>query len=73
MLDVAKGNFVVVGLNLPTRKCYWNGVELTEVLSSVSHVDEDTNHIKLTVQNTTNFDAVYAQMTAAGIKIKKGN
>ncbi len=70
-IQTTKGNFVVAGLNLASRKYFWNGLELTEVLAMNAHVDEDTNLVKLTVSNTTNFDAAYASMVAAGIKVKK--
>lgn len=71
MLQAASGNFVVVGVSAP--KYFWKGQELTEVVRALLHADEDGTSIKLWVQNTTNFDAPYAEMESAGIDIKKIN
>ncbi len=72
MLTSVKGSFVITGLHTPTPTYLWRGVELAEVRRIVAHVDEDTVHVKLHVDNTTNYDAQYAEMIAAGMKIKKG-
>lgn len=72
MLTSTKGSFLVTGIHTDTPKYFWKGVELTDVRRMVAHVDEDTHHVKLHVNNTTTFDTQYAEMTAAGIKVKKG-
>jgi hypothetical protein len=70
-LNTAQGAFTVIGPEATGTTYYWKGVPLTEVLGMVANVDDDTFHVRLRVQNTTNFDAAYAEMTTAGIKIKK--
>ena len=69
MLQTASGDFVIVGVTAP--KYFWKGQELTEVVRALLHSDADETSIKLKVQNTTNFDSVYAEMESAGIDIKK--
>ena len=69
MLQSASGNFVIVGVG--PLKYYWKGQELTEVVRTLIHSDEDGTSIKLKVQNTTNFDSVYVEMESVGIDIKK--
>ena len=72
MLTSAKGSFLFLDAHTATPKYFWNGVVLTEVRRMVVHHDEDTIHVKLRVENTATFDAQYAEMEAAGIKVKKG-
>ena len=72
MITSTKGSFLVTGLHTEAPKYFWKGVELTEVRRMVAHADEDTHHVKLHVDHTTTFDQQYAEMVAAGIKIKKG-
>ena len=69
MLQSASGDFVIVGVG--TLKYFWKGQELTEVVRTLLHSDADETSIKIWVQNTTNFDVVYAEMASAGIVIKK--
>mgnify|MGYP001580803344 CR=1 FL=1 len=71
MLQSTTGNFVIVGISGP--KYFWKGQELTEVDRVLFHSDTDETSIKLKVQNTTNFDSVYAELESAGIDIKKIN
>ncbi len=71
MLQSTSGNFVIVGSSAP--KYFWKGQELTEVDRVLFHSDADETSIKIWVQNTTNFDSVYAEMESAGIDIKKIN
>ena len=71
MIETAKGAFVVVGMNSTAPKFFWKGAVLGEVLRMVANVDEDQRHVRLHVQNTTNFDTAYAEMASAGIGIKK--
>jgi hypothetical protein len=70
MLTTAQGQFVIVGLESGAAY-FWRGQPLAEVRGLVAHVDEDTQHIKLRVLNTANYDSQYAQMAAAGISVKK--
>lgn len=72
MITSTKGAFVVTGLHTESPKYFWKGTELTDVKRMVAHVDEDTHHVKLHVENTTTFDVQYVEMVAAGIKVKKG-
>lgn len=71
MLETAKASFAIVGANTAAPKYFWRGVHLAEVLGMVAHVEEDTQHIKLRVLNTTSFDSQYSEMTSSGIQIKK--
>lgn len=72
MLQSTTANFAVVALNTPSPTYYWRGSPLTEVLRLSADIDEDGGrHVRLRVQNTSNFDTAYAEMTAAGIVVKK--
>lgn len=70
-INSVHGNFTVVNANTVNPKFFWDGTELTEVVNSVMHTYDGFASVKLTVQNTTTFDTQYAQMTTAGIQIKK--
>lgn len=63
--------FIVTGLNTPTPGFYWRGKHLSDVLGLVAHVDDDSEHIRLRVADTSTFDADYLEMIEAGISIKK--
>lgn len=71
MLATTSGNFVIVWANPAAPQYYWKGVVLPEVIEMVSHLDADTQHIKLRVLNTSTYDAIYVEMNAAGIATKK--
>ena len=70
-LQLATGKFVVIDANSQTPKFFWGGKALTEIKACMIHQDEDSWTVKLTVQNTPNFDDQYAEMQASGIQIKK--
>jgi hypothetical protein len=67
----APADFVIAGLNSSAPGYYWRGKPLGEVLGIVAHVDDDSEHIRIRVLDTTNFDSDYLEMTGAGISVKK--
>ena len=71
MLQTTNGDFVIVGVSAP--KYFWKGQELAEVVRVLFHSDADETSVKLKVQDTINFDSVYAEMESAGVDIKKIN
>lgn len=66
MIESVPGSLVMVDLNTPSPSVYWKGQKL-EQLSGVRVVD---GKVSLTV-NPTPLDLLYAELEAAGIKIKK--
>ncbi len=73
MLNTEHGNFTIVNANSINPSYFWNGTKLTEVLNSTIHCMDGFFSVKLKVQNTTNFDTIYSEMTSANIQIKKHN
>lgn len=72
MLSTAKGALVVVpGFDGVPSSYFWRGRQLTEVISAVVNLSQAPSYVRLRVQNTANFDAIYADMVAAGIIVKK--
>lgn len=66
MIESVPGSLVMVDLNTPSPSVYWKGQKL-EQLSGVRVVD---GKVSLTVTPTP-LDLLYAELEAAGIKIKK--
>lgn len=66
MIESVPGSLVMVDLNTHSPSVYWKGQKL-EQLSGVRVVD---GKVSLTV-NPTPLDLLYAELEAAGIKIKK--
>jgi hypothetical protein len=69
-LNATSGSLVIVGANTINAKVFWDGVELTEVIKGQINFDEE-GFVRLKVENTTNFDAIYAEMELNNIVIKK--
>jgi hypothetical protein len=65
MLTTAQGHLTIVD----GRAVFWNGAPVTGVVQVALHADEDEVIVKLRVAG--NDDALYAELDAAGIKVKK--
>lgn len=68
MLNTAVANFTII-FSGSTPKCYWKGIQLDGIIRLRTHVDEDESRIKLVISGTQ--DAIYQEMTNAGITVKK--
>ena len=62
-----QGSLTMVGLNTQTPKIFWNGKELTGILSVRVDCDEDEQRIKIRVSAASD---VSAEMQAGGVNIK---
>jgi hypothetical protein len=72
MLASIQGSFTVVGPNTDTPAFYWRGQQLNHVISMRSHFDSDEHNVKIKVFDVAGLqDTIYAEMTAAGINVKK--
>lgn len=78
-VETATGDFIIIGLNTAEPKYYWKGQRLTDVIlckvvkDNLDGGDADDDVVKLKVLNNSAFDSVYAEMSAAGIQVKKVN
>ena len=66
----ANGSLVIVGLNTSNAVVFWNGIEVPNITSIRVDWEQDEQRIKLKV--TGSDEAMYAEMLANGIHIKKG-
>lgn len=72
MLASATGSLVIIGLNTPAPEVFWRGQKLNHVVGIRAHSDPDDSHTKLRVHDPTGLqDALYAELEADGVNIKK--
>jgi len=69
-METAKGSLTMVGLNTETPRVFWNGNEILEVTHIRVDCDADEQRVKLKVSSMV--DALYAELTAANITVKRG-
>ena len=70
MTQVTQGSLTMVGLNTPTPQVFWNGKTVTGIVGIKVDWEDDEQRVKLKVNGTD--DALYAEMLAGGINIKRG-
>ena len=70
MMQITQGGLVLVGLNTPTPKVFFNGVEVAGVASISTEWEHDEHRVKLRVTGAD--DVLYMQLIDAGVIVKKG-
>lgn len=68
-MQTAQGSLVLVGLNTPTAKVFWNGAEVPFVTDIRADWEADEQRIKLKVSADA---PIHADLRAAGINVKLG-
>lgn len=67
MTTSAVGSLTMIGLNTGTPKVFWNGTEVSGIVGIVVDNDADSKRVVLKVKE----DALFAEMQAAGITIRR--
>jgi predicted DNA-binding protein with PD1-like motif len=70
MLTSAIGALTLVGMNTGTPKVFWRGEEVLGVTGIAAKAHSDGHSVHLHVTGTQ--EAIYAEMLANGITIKRG-
>lgn len=68
-MQTAQGSLVLVGVNSPTAKVFWNGAEVPFVTDIRADWETDEQRIKLKVSAD---DAIHAELRANGVTVKVG-
>ena len=69
-MQTAQGSLTMVGLNTETPRVFWNGNEVLGVTHIRVDCDADEQRVKLKVSSMV--DALYAELVAANITVKRG-
>lgn len=70
-MESVQDSLVLVGVNTSTPKAFWNGIEILGVIGIGVDWENDEHRVKLRVRGSNN--ALYSELTTAGISVKKVN
>ena len=74
MLESAKTDLTLLGMHLPGPSVFWRGTRLLHVVRVRAHADQDDGDVTIKVQDPAGEqEALYAEMAAAGIIIRRGS
>lgn len=65
----AQGSFVIVGANTNAPQVFWNGLLVAGVQEIKVDCDRSDSNVRLRIKGTE--DALYWQLTDAGVTVKK--
>jgi len=68
-MQTAQGSLVMVGLNSPAAKVFWNGIEVPNITDIRADWEADEQRIKLKVSAEL---PIHAELRSAGINVKVG-
>ena len=68
-MNIVQGSLVLIGLNTPTPKVLFNGVEVVGIERIRTEWEQDEHKVKLIVNGTD--DAMYMALVDAGVTVKK--
>jgi hypothetical protein len=68
-MQIAQSSLVIVGLNTPTVKLFWNGIDIPNVTDILADWESDEQHIKIKVSAEL---PIHTELRDAGINVKVG-
>ena len=65
----AQGSLTMIGLNTSSPQVFWNGKKVPSIVAIKTEWEDDEARVKLKVNGTE--DALYMELVAAGITVKR--
>jgi hypothetical protein len=69
MIHATQGSLTMVGLNTSSPQVFWNGKAVPGIVAIKTEWEDDEARVKLKVDGAD--DALYMELVAAGIVVKK--